>query len=211
VDIKRVQPDSAWIIWFTKNQQANFVSNINSPTYKLAKWLVSKFKEFHQPTGRYVKNSFDFVDKIKNIRLEDDEIMVSFDIVSLYSNVPLRHDFVAIKNWLQTITSSKDHKNLSQIEINTLMDATKLCMEQSQFRFRNNFYKLRDSTCMGNPLPCFVANIFMCMFETELSNFLPKTWYRYVDDVFAIIKKVTKGRFTKVFKWNQIHIDKIHL
>lgn len=47
------------------------VSNICAPTYKLAKWLVKKFSEFNP------------VKKIKNVKIEEDEIMVSFDIVSL--------------------------------------------------------------------------------------------------------------------------------
>lgn len=29
----------------------------------------------------------------------------------------------------------------------------------------------------------------MCRFENELQEFLTKVWYRFVDDVFAIIKK----------------------
>lgn len=74
------------------------VSNINAPAYKLAKWLVSKFKQLHQPTGKDVKNSLDFVDRIKNVKLKEDEIMVSFDVVSLYPSIPLRMAIIAIKN-----------------------------------------------------------------------------------------------------------------
>lgn len=38
----------------------------------------------------------------------------------------------------------------------------------------------------------------MCMFETEMGSLLPKIWYRYVDDVFAIIKKSQVDEFLKL-------------
>lgn len=38
----------------------------------------------------------------------------------------------------------------------------------------------------------------MCRFETELQSFLPKTWFRFVDDVFAIIKISEIGGLLKM-------------
>jgi len=64
-------------------------------------------------------------------------------------------------------------------------------MEQNKFQFRDQIYKLKYGTSMGNPLSCFIANIFMSNFELRLKrrNQLPRLWVRYVDDVFAIIKR----------------------
>lgn len=167
------------------------VSNISAPTYKLAKWLVKKFTEFDPPKGKFVKNAMDFAKKIKNIKIEEDEIMVSFDIVSLYPNIPLPEAIQAISDWLQSA-------NITDLEKSTLIDATRVCMYQNQFQFRNKFYKLRKGTSMGNPLLCFVSNAFMCHFETKLGNALPRVWWRFVDDVFAIIKKSEVENFLKL-------------
>lgn len=167
------------------------VSNISAPTYKLAKWLVKKFNEFDPPKGKYVKNSMDFINKIKDVKIGDDEIMVSFDVVSLYPNVPIPEAIKSIANWLQTTT-------LSILQRSTLVDATSHCMYQNQFQYRNKFYKLRHGTAMGNPLSCFVSNTFMCQLENELEDRLPRVWWRYVDDVFAIIKKSEADNLLKV-------------
>ena len=47
---------------------------------------------------------------------------------------------------------------------------------------------------MGSPASPVIANIYMRVFEEKaLSTFpfaKPKVWYRYVDDVFAIVKKI---------------------
>lgn len=158
------------------------VSNISAPTYKLAKWLVRKFSEFDPPKGKFVKNSMDFVKRLKNVKVEKDEVMISFDVVSLYPSVPIPEAIQNVSDWLRTT-------NITDTQKNTLVDATRVCMQQNQFRFRNKFYKLRRGTSMGNPLSCFVSNIFMCNFENELGVALPRVWWRFVDDVFAIVKK----------------------
>lgn len=45
---------------------------------------------------------------------------------------------------------------------------------------------------MGNPLSPFIANVFLARFESDFSQhaLFPKTWIRYVDDVFAIVKRL---------------------
>lgn len=44
---------------------------------------------------------------------------------------------------------------------------------------------------MGNPLSPLIAELFMSAMEMNLTerNLLPPVWHRYVDDVFAIVKK----------------------
>lgn len=63
-------------------------------------------------------------------------------------------------------------------------------MEANQFQFRGNFYKQTYGVNMGNPLSCFVANVFVGKMEMDLKErgLLPKTWKRFIDDVFAIVK-----------------------
>lgn len=53
---------------------------------------------------------------------------------------------------------------------------------------------------MGNPLSCFVADTFLGSIEQKLLNLklLPRVWVRYVDDVFAVIKKSDEEKLEKI-------------
>lgn len=51
------------------------VSNINSPNYRIAKWLLKDIKYLPLQEGCSIKNSFEFVNKIKDVILEDDEFI----------------------------------------------------------------------------------------------------------------------------------------
>jgi hypothetical protein len=71
------------------------------------------------------------------------------------------------------------------------MEIAESCMALNFFTFRNEHYKQTFGTSMENPLSTIIANIFMSRFEMDLAsaNLLPCIWYRYVYDLFAVIKK----------------------
>lgn len=75
----------------------SIASNISARTYKLSKSLVHIFIVLPQPKGLYVKNTFEFVDKLK---IKDDKMMVSYDVTSLYPNIPIKEGLGEIKSWL---------------------------------------------------------------------------------------------------------------
>lgn len=62
-------------------------------------------------------------------------------------------------------------------------------MDQNVCQFDEKFYILTKGTCMGNALSPFLANLFMSQFEMNLKEEkkIPRIWWRYVDDVFAVI------------------------
>jgi hypothetical protein len=55
-------------------------SNKNVSTEKIAKWLSNEFKNLPDPPGQWVKNTFELVERVKDVTLEKDELLVSFDV-----------------------------------------------------------------------------------------------------------------------------------
>ena len=159
------------------------VSAVGSPTYNLAKWLSREFENLpdHEPSFS-VKNNIEFINKIKDITLHEGEILVSFDVSSLFPSVPIPHTL----GYLKELLNANGLDNKTVIEY---IELTSLCMKQNCFQFNNNFFEQREGTAMGNPLSPFLANLFMSRFEVEAKNqfeYFPRVWFRYVDDIFAV-------------------------
>ena len=63
------------------------VSNINTPEYNLAKYLDNYIKP-NIPKNYMLKSTDEFLEKINDFTLSGVEVMVSYDVVSLFTNVP---------------------------------------------------------------------------------------------------------------------------
>ena len=64
------------------------VSSIGSATYNLAKELTRIPTPLKGSSDSYIKNSAHFVKKIVALDLHDNDVMVSFDMKSLFTRVP---------------------------------------------------------------------------------------------------------------------------
>ena len=112
-----------------------------------------------------MKDSASFIKELKDIKLDPDDILVSFDVVSLYTCIP-------IKEALEVIYRLTDHDTPHLVEI---------CLTSTFFCFKGEFFEHTCGVAMGSPLSPVVANLFMEDFESKaLSSacFLPKLWMR---------------------------------
>lgn len=68
------------------------------------------------------------------------------------------------------------------------------------FPIRNNFYTSNFGCKIGNDHSLHVAKAFISKFETDLNKIgkLPRIWHKYVDDTFAIIKRLEMDYIIKM-------------
>jgi len=76
------------------------VSSVGSPLHNLATFLMSILREsFSVPVDSY-KNSIELVKKLNNIHIPADHCLVSLDVISLFTNVPIDLVLNSIeRNW----------------------------------------------------------------------------------------------------------------
>jgi len=60
------------------------VDNIGSPTYQLSKHLTGLLYYLTGNTTHQVKNSFHFIQIVDSIRIQPEDLMVSFDVISVH-------------------------------------------------------------------------------------------------------------------------------
>ena len=124
-------------------------------------------------TESFVKDSTSFVDDLKKVKLDPNDILVSFDVVSLYTCIPI--------NEAMEVINSLIHPDIARL--------VELCLTSTFFRFKGEFYEKTCGVAMGSPLSPVVANLFMEDFESKAlpsARLLPKLWKRFVDDTGVV-------------------------
>ena len=134
------------------------------------------------PLGLSVKNSIDFVNKIKDLRITRNDLMVSFDVKSLFPSIPINQALVLLKKWLLSYKISVEKCAMKWIEL------AKICVDQNIFQFNRKFIRQNEDTAKGNSLSGFLAEVFMSAFELELKEhpLFPRVWYRYMWTMFFL-------------------------
>jgi hypothetical protein len=168
--------------------------------YGLGKML--KYRLNHLRTSPYtVKDTFDFVKRIRSSK-NVDKTMVSFDVKSLFTNVPLAYTIKLILDKMYpTCSSVCQHKRRSLLcekcrkrrDFDTLL---KTATSETNFIFNNKMYVQHNGVAMGAPLAPVIADIFMSHLEETLMDRLVQSgvheWFRYVDDTFILLEPTTK-------------------
>ena len=112
--------------------------------------------------------------------------MASFDIINLYTNIPVTETLQILRNNL--FESNK----LNAEMIEELMGLLEVILGQNYFTFNDQFYSQRDGLAMGSPLFGLLADIYLNFYENTFMFFnnIHKHniifYARYVDDTFII-------------------------
>lgn len=119
---------------------------MTAPTYMLSKYVAAILQGSLK--SRYnTSSSFDFCQEIVNVTLPEDYILISLDVVSLFTNVPqevVRQTI--IDRWAEIKT---------QINLDLFIEIVSFCMDASYFRFDGRFYRQTFGAAMGSPYPTF--------------------------------------------------------
>ena len=161
------------------------ISNIGTATHKIARYL-SKLLAPLAKSQYTVENSKQFVEKIKNKKIRGGFEMISFDVKSLFTNVPLdiTIDIILKKVYDERLINT----NIKREDMKSLL---LMCTKSVPFTFNDDMYIQTKGVSMGSPLGPLLANVFMCELENTLVPTLTENmdmWTRYVDDTFAFMK-----------------------
>ena len=81
------------------------VSSIGSATYETAKELSRILKPLVGRSTHHVRNNQDFIQSIQDITIEEEDCMMSFDVKSLFTSIPIQPTLNIIKKLLEEDTS----------------------------------------------------------------------------------------------------------
>ena len=159
------------------------LSMTRSPQFAVSQWLCQVLSPVVERYSKYcVKDSFAFVDLLREHPIPSDAHMCSFDVVSLFTNVPLEETIDICVNMLYR-NDDVAQVSLTEASFRKLM---RMVTSDVEFSFDNVMYRQIDGVAMGSPLGPVLANIFVGYYESLVPETAwPSLYCRFVDDSFA--------------------------
>ena len=177
-----IGPVLPYMYGVVKTHKRPIVSSVGSPTYKLSKWLVKELSPLvGTVSNSHIRNNVDLIYRLKNVNCTYNFELVSFDVTSLFTRVPIEQ----LLNYFHSEFKDYDFT----IPLDKIIALMKLCIVDCQFTFDGQFFKQIFGMSMGNPLSPVCSNLYMEFFEKYLlPSVLPDNvhWFRYVDDILCM-------------------------
>ena len=109
------------------------LSSIGSTTYNLSKNAGNILRPDVEQSRSFVRNTNNLVQKRKEVRIREDEVLVSFDAKSLFTSVRVPDAIDAIK---ELITAAEDFDTNNDISMDTQVELIHISLSVTSFQFR---------------------------------------------------------------------------
>ena len=136
-----------------------FISNCGAPTEKVSEFLDFHLKSIMQEGASYIKDTTEFQDKIKNLRVFKDAFLVTADVVVLYPNIP--HEA-----GLKSPKEARDRRREKKMSMEDLVKMAEFVLKNNYFEFDRSVYQQLSGTVIGTKF----APPYACIFMDRLEN-----------------------------------------
>ncbi|KAL5007663.1 hypothetical protein ScPMuIL_016469 [Solemya velum] len=200
------------------------VAGPESETQRLSHFLDLILKPICEKIPSFVRDDMDFLNHIPP-EVPDSTILASFDVTSLYTNIPHDLGLTAANFWIEK------HRDLVDRRFKTdfLLSALQIVLEGNTFNFDGQTYEQMKGTAMGTKVAPTYANLVMGYleyklyekvkdeFDDDFKQYILGQWKRFLDDcgilsmIPHIMFKGQQGRQIQGlrynFKWGAVTAD----
>ena len=111
-----------------------------------------------------IKNTKHLVEYMEWIVLKEDEMLVSFDVKSLFTSIPVSEasEICELRLWVDKILPKR-----TSMDVDTIMLPVRFCLNNTSFLYGDQPYQQLDGVAMGVHLSPVIADIFMVDLEKK--------------------------------------------
>ena len=156
------------------------ISNFLTESFPISQFLDFYLQPHMQELPTYVGDSLDFIYKLKSIKVDPTDYLITMDVSSLYTNIP--HDL--IRRVMSDIWAG--NPDPINIHLATILD---IILDHNDFQFNDVCYRQVCGVAMGNSVSPTLASIVFGHLEQEVmskATHKPKLFLRFLDDLFII-------------------------
>ena len=159
------------------------VSSVNGPTERISQLFYIILQPYAQSGASFILDTGDFLNKIKNLDVTQNDWIFVIDVTSLYTNIPHHGGIRVVSEQIQ------DRKGFPSNE--NILKMLSLVLKCNCFRFYNEFFLQINGTAMGTRVAPTYAIMYMNWFEeTFIYSYhkKPRIWFRFIHDVWGIFR-----------------------
>lgn len=178
------------------------VSGIGTVTEQLSRYVDVIISSLPCKFSSYLKDTNHFLLDIDELVIPDNSVLVTLDVVSLYTNIPHSDGIKAV---IQAYEELSDEKPIGSDTLATLL---KLILQLNNFEFDGSHYLQVSGTSMGTRIGPNYASLFMSVLENDfLRNRALKPLYykRFIDDIFLIWPHGENELLSFIADFNTVH------
>ena len=140
------------------------VSSRGCVTYGVAKVIAKILKPLVGKSPHHIQGTSDFVNKVREITLLPGECLMSYDVTTLFTSVPIDPALNIIKDLLE---KDDNLSNRTVLSVQNIIELLGFYLHNLYFSYQNKFYEQVEGAAMGSPVSPIVANLYMEHFEGE--------------------------------------------
>nr|VZI26794.1 unnamed protein product [Spirometra erinaceieuropaei] len=161
------------------------VSLKGTPTYGQAKWLFCRLKFLTSDSNTTVNSSTVFLEKLRGISLLPSDVMVFFDVTSIFTSIP--QDLTV--ETIDLLLREKYDETENRLGHAQIIQVLKLC-HMTYFTFDRTVYEQVKATPMGSSISIIIVEaVIQRLKSLVFRHRRPKFWARYMDDNFVVIER----------------------
>jgi len=157
------------------------VSDCGSESYRVSQYVDSFIRPISVLHPSYIKDTYDFVDKIRSARIPKKALLVTGDVTALYTN--MRFD-----RTIETTRSALRRHPRPDRPDEHLLRLVDVTMRNNDFEFDGECYLQICGMAMGKTYAPGLADIYLEDFDdgAHVFHVVPLLFYRFLDDIFFV-------------------------
>ena len=142
-----------------------------SIAYNVSRSLNDIMSPIVGKSSHHVLNSKQLAEDLKDVTLDEDEVLISHDVVSLFTNTPIELTLNILRSKLEQDKSL--HKR-TKLTVDDLMKLVNFVLTTTYFTSKDIIYQQKQGAAMGSPFSPVAVDLFMEWLEEEAIATAPR-------------------------------------
>lgn len=158
------------------------VGDCGTESRRISEYIDYFLKPLANRHPSYIKDTYDFIAKIRNRKINKRLYLVTGDVTALYTNMNIERAINIVKEFF----NNNPDPNRPSEELLELLD---IAMRNNDFSFGQRLFLQIFGTAMGKTFAPNLANLYLIDFDHRACNdfhIKPIHFFRFLDDIFFL-------------------------